>query len=383
MSILHSIYSNNSSDINDEIISSIFYPNNKKSNSRFRLSFIKKNNLYDYLINRYDDYDSISEIIYRIHYKIEIRPVCAVCGKRLKFTQFNHYKEDLHYHCCNSCAQKDPLIRNKIKNTCEEKYGASSMFSSNYFKEKTKETCIKIYGKEYYSQTDDVMEKVKNTCIKRYGVSNPAKAESVKEKIKQTCLEHFGVEYNLAAPEIREKIKNTCIEKYGVEYSSQAEIMKCHSKETSLKRYGCENPGQGSKAYETRRKNNSFTHSKPEDEAYTLLKSKYDLIYRQYKSNLYPFPADFYIPELDLYIEYQGTWMHGGHPYDPLNEDDIKIVNKWKLLSTGKGQYEKAIKGWTVNDPTKRRIAKENNLNFIEFWNLNEVREWINNKEKE
>ena len=26
----------------------------------------------------------------------------------------------------------------------------------------------------------------------------------------------------------------------------------------------------------------------------------------------------------------------------------------------------------------KRNIAQQNNLNYIEFWNMNEVKEWIN-----
>ena len=28
-------------------------------------------------------------------------------------------------------------------------------------------------------------------------------------------------------------------------------------------------------------------------------------------------------------------------------------------------------------DPNKRRIAKENNLNYLEFWNINELKDWF------
>ena len=36
-----------------------------------------------------------------------------------------------------------------------------------------------------------------------------------------------------------------------------------------------------------------------------------------------------------------------------------------------------AINTWTVRDVNKRNIAKKNNLNYIEFWNLNDVHEFL------
>ena len=33
---------------------------------------------------------------------------------------------------------------------------------------------------------------------------------------------------------------------------------------------------------------------------------------------------------------------------------------------------------WTINDPLKRNIAKENNLNYLEFFNINELKDWLN-----
>ena len=32
---------------------------------------------------------------------------------------------------------------------------------------------------------------------------------------------------------------------------------------------------------------------------------------------------------------------------------------------------------WTDLDVRKRNIAKENNLNYIEFWNIKEVETWL------
>ena len=37
------------------------------------------------------------------------------------------------------------------------------------------------------------------------------------------------------------------------------------------------------------------------------------------------------------------------------------------------------IEGWTISDVNKRETAKRNDLNFHEFWNLNNAKEFINN----
>lgn len=140
------------------------------------------------------------------------------------------------------------------------------------------------------------------------------------------------------------------------------------------------------KIYKTMKQNNSYTKSKAEDEAYELIKEIFPDIIRQYKSEKYNFNCDFYIPSIDTYIEYQGSHYHHNHPFDENNEEDIKERNKLvslaetskRHLEGKKSQYDVILYTWTNLDPRKRNIAKANNLNFIEFWNINEVKEWIN-----
>lgn len=36
------------------------------------------------------------------------------------------------------------------------------------------------------------------------------------------------------------------------------------------------------------------------------------------------------------------------------------------------------IEGWTISDVKKRKTAIKNNLNFHEFWNLKEAKNFIN-----
>ena len=40
------------------------------------------------------------------------------------------------------------------------------------------------------------------------------------------------------------------------------------------------------------------------------------------------------------------------------------------------------INTWCDSDVKKRNKAKENNLNYIEFWNIDEVDIWLQNYEK-
>ena len=50
------------------------------------------------------------------------------------------------------------------------------------------------------------------------------------------------------------------------------------------------------------------------------------------------------------------------------------------MISKGKKntQYLRAIKVWSKTDPLKREIAKKNNLNWIEFFNMNQFLDWFN-----
>ena len=200
----------------------------------------------------------------------------------------------------------------------------------------------------------------------------------VKEKLKQTCLEKYGVEYILQSKEIREKSKQTCLEKYGVEFSAQADVVKEKIKQTCLKRYGVPNGGGSKQSLDkianTKRKNHSFTTSKPEENLYQEIKSIYPSVIRQYKESRYPYNCDFYIPELDMFIELQGSWTHGKHPYNEKSNQDQLILNKWKSrLLDNHGFYLTAIKVWTISEPKKRETAKKNNLNYVELFNKEDI----------
>ena len=193
--------------------------------------------------------------------------------------------------------------------------------------------------------------------FRKYGIDNKAKLEETKQKMFKTNLEKYGHICSIYGKEQQEKSKITCQKLYWTNYPAQAEIVK-------------------NKQIDTKRKNNTFNKSKLEEKSYQLLKEKYLDIKYQYKSELYPFICDFYIPSLDLYIECNYHWTHGKHQYNKNDINDNLIIKKWKEKNTD--FYNYTIYVWTNLDIKKYNIAKENKLNYLVFYNMNELKEWLN-----
>lgn len=411
--------------ITDQEILSYFLKSNGHVNVQ-RLTNISEE-YKEYLDNRYTDSQSLRETIKRIQYNIEVRPVCVICGKPVKF--LNGKKNQLfNKTCCKEHANMLDGIT--VKKVLKDIY--SDVNKKQEINNKIRETCLLKYGDEHYSNRS----KARETCLQRYGVTSPLKSEIFKQKSKDTCLQKYGVEYTGQIPEKIEKTHKACLEKYGVDsvfkvqkirnqsldtcikkYASdeddinsivnigQLKYVKDKIKNTCLKKYGVDNPMHSDyykhllsyilsseevqkKTYNTKLKNHSFNISYQEDICFELLKQKYSDCIRQYKSELYPFNCDFYIPSLDLYIEYNGSHYHHYHPFDVNDDNDINELNRLKEKANNsnahkngkKSQYDNIIYTWTILDLKKRNIAQQNNLNYIEFWNINEVKEWINKK---
>ena len=200
------------------------------------------------------------------------------------------------------------------------------------------------------------VEAIQKECIKKYGLKNGGWTKASQDKIKKTNLKKFGVEFSIQNPTIKSKSIETIRNRYGVDNVFKSEKIK-------------------RKIRKTMHQNDSFKQSKEEDLIYEMLTKYFGKVERQYFSEQYPFKCDFYIPKRNLYIEYQGFWMHGSHAFDEQNEEDVALVNLWK--SKSKLTYKAAIETWTVRDPKKRKIAKQNNLNWLEFFNLKEFKDWF------
>lgn len=89
----------------------------------------------------------------------------------------------------------------------------------------------------------------------------------------------------------------------------------------------------------------------------------------QYYDDQYPYSCDFFIPGLNLYIEIQGSWTHGKHPFNPDDKKDNEKLNYWK--SKDSEYYNNAIYTWTDLDVRKRVCVRDNHLNYLEIFSNN------------
>ena len=395
----------------DSLIIKILIKDDKiLTNSVRKINKGKYPNILEYLNSRYNDSDCMTETIRRIKYKLEERPVCKWCGGHVSFN--GYHKGSMHYSacCCSSCHAK--YTKDKRFETNIKKYGRKNFGSA----EKVKEYWISHYGVDNPAKTDFVKKKMRETNLRKYGFNCSSKSEIVKEKTKQTCLKRYGVEYAGQIEEAKEKSKKTCLEKYGSEYYigskdclektiefsrqnynvdwfTKSEEIKNKAKETMLRRYGVEYSMQIPKnkeymsylmssyemqerRYNTMKRNHTFNSSSTEEELFLYIKSRFPTVVRQYKDkNRYPYFCDFYIPELDYFIELQGYYTHGKHPFDPNSNEDLQLIEYYKNKY---GEDCQPITIWSIKDVEKRDCAKRNHLNFKEVWSLEDGKNFVN-----
>lgn len=314
-----------------------------------------------YHITHTHNYTSYKDY-YDNYVKSENDGICKICGKVTTFdVRLHKYKE-----CCSS------------KCTCLLKYGVEHNSQIPEVKERM--------------HTTDSIEKMKQTNLLRYGVESQFKRNDIKEKAKigshtnevnsrrkQTCLNKYGVESLLSIDDIhkkgviasksketKDKIKETCYKKYGVSCPVPRKHVKLLMNNTDVKQ----------KRHDTRLANGWINNSY---EKYLMneLNNLNVSFYHNYKSNLYPYKCDFYIPEKDLYIEINGFWTHQSHFYNSNDENDLKIKVDWETRSKNNEFFKKALYIWTINDIDKLNYAKNNNLNYVILWNKEHINRFI------
>lgn len=291
---------------------------------------------------------------------------CLECGKETGFiTLVKGYRIFCSVKCLN---QSQYHIKH-----CIETYTKNYVDNKNNRKElneRTRNTCLERYdGIGLASQ--ELTKKYNETMLLKYGHTNPSQVKEIQEKTKQTNVEKYGAKNVYASEYGKQKIKETNLEKYNeTSWTKSKEGREFLKNFTNSKEYK-------NKQYNTKKKNNSFNTSKIENKLELLLRELFPDLETQYKSKVYPFNCDFYIPSLDLYIEYNGIWTHGGCFYDENNEDNRNTLEKWKEASEHSKFYQNAIETWTIRDLNKLNTALKNNLNYVVWFNQEQALDWI------
>lgn len=322
----------------DHLILKLFQQRNTKINRR-KLAKVINNpqeypNICHWLYNRYPESESLEETFIFLRTGKEHRPRCKACSKSIPCINKADFNRE---YCCVQC-QCSQNHKKMLATTLEyHRKVKEGLIEDNRTKHMIETMNIRYGGlsKMNKERRDRIISKGKETICKKYGVSSWSefcKLPEIQQKSIETLLKNHPGAKDIHDIYVSKEIMN--------------------------------------KKNKTREKNKTWNTSKPEEHIYNLLKESYPDVIRQYRSEEYPFDCDFYIPSIKLYIEYQGLWTHGKHPFDPNNSDDINRLNmiKDKMDNGGSRYYSIAYNVWTITDPKKRQTAKDNNLNFLEIW---------------
>ena len=310
-----------------------------------------------------------SKDYYDCYIKSKNEGICLLCGQP---TKFHGFSKGYAKHCSTKCASMDPTTKQKVEQTCLDRYGATNVYASEYGKKKCKESKLNKYGDEWYHNTEQAVKTYKETVKNR----SAEQTLSIGRKISESY-------HNL--PEERKKEIANKISKAQVNYykslTDNEYVKLCDKRHIAAISRSKESLAISNlKSLKTKISNNTINSSPVEDEFYNKLLTIFDKsdIERQYFDEVrYPYACDFYIKPLDMFIEINNHWTHGTHPFDANNSDDIKILNRAIERSNYSDFYTTFIYVWTDLDIRKYKTAIKNKLNYMRLYSINEMDETI------
>lgn len=235
----------------------------------------------------------------------------------------------------------------------ELKYETDNPFKLQEFQEKGVRTRLEKYGGEYTLSRGSSLEPQARATFAQ-NMKNIEYKESIVGKRKETCEHHYGVEVPLQSQEVQMRLKATCLKTYGVDSYSKTDAFKTRMSDSSAIWVP--------KMFATKKNKGNLNTSCVEN----YIANELQGFEREYVSDEYPYHADFYDSDRDLFIEVNAHWTHGGHWCDTFNVFDAQKLGSWQAKSSR--YIDKAIKTWTVSDVAKRQCARDNKLNYVTFW---------------
>lgn len=211
------------------------------------------------------------------------------------------------------------------------------------------------------------------------------------QKLVNTQRDLYGG-VGLAGQQAYEKAVQTNVRKYGVSNVMQNDIIKSNLAKQNTTIYGGVSPFCAQYVQDKAMKHKlENIHAMVDDykkrgiidgklfnQSYFEMVVFYELIQRFGKDDVfyeyglhpydkrYPFSCDFYVKSLDLFIEINVHYSHGGHWFDDTSHDDL--LRKKHLMASGKKRSINAVKTWCEKDVLKRNAAKASGIRYLVFW---------------
>lgn len=235
----------------------------------------------------------------------------------------------------------------------ELKYETDNPFKLQEFQEKGVRTRLEKYGGEYTLSRGSCLAPQARVTFAQ-NMKNIEYKKSIVDKRRETCERNYGVAFPLLSREVQMRLKATCLKTYGVDSYSKTDEFKTRMSDSSAIWVP--------KMFATKKSKGNLNTSVVEN----YIANELQGFEREYVSERYPYHADFYDSDRDLYIEVNAHWTHGGHWYDTFSAFDAKKLMDWQAKSSR--YIDKAIKTWTSSDMAKRQCARDNKLNYVTFW---------------
>lgn len=128
--------------------------------------------------------------------------------------------------------------RERIEQTCLERYGGVTCFADLNTYEKSRKTYESKTGYRQAFSNPDVQSKIEETNLERYGVRRPLQNVSIREKVSLTNLERYGYKNPMQAKQIQDKASKTCLERYGNTCFLQSDLGKKLHFDSMKSKYG-------------------------------------------------------------------------------------------------------------------------------------------------
>lgn len=346
-------------------------------------------------------FSSVQEIIYLIENmnNLEKLNIFCRCGNKNTFIR---YKIGYRKHCCYKCSNTDPQVLKQNKENVKLAWSKKSkdekdIISQKMLNSKNRRTLEE--KRQTFERQSNATKRMWNNFTKQDIVALGQKisfAHSMRSnEQKRKSVEKQQATMNLKSPEEKKEILNKISRK--LRSRSREELDRTYKKSLESKAKNGNLPWDNKfrnsvreghkrrtkeqklltqmKINDTKRKNNSFHTSKPENKGYLKLLTKFADAIHHYTDPRYPFECDFYIPSQDLFIELNFHWTHGDEPFNKDNFKHLNVLQKWKDKNSK--FYKNAIYCWTDLDVRKLETFKKNNLNYKIFYTEKEFNEWF------